>query len=53
MASNMTIDDIASALGVSKTTVSRLWGNTRPREDAHLYDVGKMMWEIKKDRGIL
>ncbi len=37
----------------SKTTVSRLWGNTRPREDAHLYDVGKMMWEIKKDRGIL
>ena len=37
----------------SKTTVSRLWGNTRPREDAHLFNVGKMMWEIKKDRGIL
>ena len=37
----------------SKTTVSGLWGNTKPRENAHLYDVGKMMWEIKKDRGIL
>lgn len=37
----------------SKSTVSRLWGNTRPREDAHLYDVGPMMWEIKKRRGIL
>ena len=53
MAPKLTIADVANALGVSKTTVSRLWGNTRPREDAHPYDVGKMMWEIKKDRGIL
>ena len=37
----------------SKSTVSGLWGNTKPRENAHLYDVGPMMWEIKKKRGIL
>ena len=37
----------------SKTTVSRLWGNTKPRENAHLYNVGKMKWEIMKDRGLI
>ena len=37
----------------SKSTVSGLWGNTKPRENAHLYDVGPMIWEIKKKRGIL
>ena len=37
----------------SKTTVSRLWGNTKPKENAHMYDVRKLEWEIKRDRGLI
>ena len=37
----------------SRTTVSNLWSNTRPKENAHLYSVGKLEWELKRDRGLL
>ena len=37
----------------SRTTVSNLWSNTRPKENAHLYNVGKLEWELKRDRGLL
>ena len=37
----------------SRTTVSNLWSNTRPKENTHLYSVGKLEWELKRDRGLL